>query len=69
MNKLDAAFIAAALFPVSSYSTVPSAYEQLLADSYILGTLNVYQSVELLEECHRAIWLVPAVATEKQAGE
>lgn len=32
---------------------VPSAYEQLLADKYIEGTLTIYQSVELLEEYHR----------------
>jgi Fe2+ or Zn2+ uptake regulation protein len=45
--------IAAALFPISSHTTVPSTYEQLLADKYIAGSLTIYQSVELLEEYHR----------------
>ncbi|TVT41150.1 hypothetical protein FNT36_06730 [Hymenobacter setariae] len=45
--------IAAALFPANSYSTVPSAYEQLLTDKYIDGSLTIYQSIELLEEYHR----------------
>jgi len=45
--------IAAALFPATSYTTVPSAYEQLLTEQYIEGHLTIYQSIELLEEYHR----------------
>lgn len=45
--------IAAALFPTKSPATVPSTYEQLLADRYIEGSLTIYQSVELLEEYYR----------------
>ncbi|MGI4863090.1 MAG: hypothetical protein ACRYFZ_04150 [Janthinobacterium lividum] len=42
--------IAAALFPIKSATSVPSAYEQVLADKYIEGALTIYQSLELLEE-------------------
>jgi Fe2+ or Zn2+ uptake regulation protein len=45
--------IAAALFPATSSTTVPSMYEQLLTEQYIEGRLTIYQSVELLEEYHR----------------
>ncbi len=47
--------IAAALFCTKSAALMPSAYELLLAEAYIQGTLTIYESVELLEEYNRKL--------------
>jgi hypothetical protein len=52
-EQVQRSIIAAALFPATSSTTVPSMYEQLLTEHYIEGRLTICQSVELLEEYHR----------------
>jgi len=42
--------IAAALFSTYSSALIPSTYEQLLAESYITGTLTIRHAIELLED-------------------
>lgn len=44
--------IAAAFFSINSVTILPSAYEQLLAEQYIEGSLTITQSIRLLEKYH-----------------
>jgi hypothetical protein len=42
--------IAAALFSTYSSTSIPSNYEQLLAENYITGLLTIRHAIELLED-------------------